>query len=154
MRKTRNLSVQCSPCLRIAQDLRQSFHSAMANSGKGQEIAISSRADIAVEKDKTISSSFFKEVTRRSFHVKQQEIYCYHKRKRKEIEYMQSILQKGIKMPHLPLPLLGLTLTDTQDDNTASVRAFISFGSKREFCLSLKLRQLHCFLALLRWLFV
>lgn len=121
---------------------------------KGQEIALSSRADVAVEKDKTISSSFFKEVAGRSFPVKQQGIYCYHKRKRKEIEYMQSILQKGIKMPHLPLPLLGLTLTGTQDDNTASVRAFISFGSKREFCLSLKLRQLHCFLALLRWLFV
>lgn len=109
------------------------------------EKILSSKADLAVEKDKIISLSFFKEVAGRSFHVKQQEIYCYHKRK--EIECMQSLLQEGIKMPHPPLPLLGLTLTDTQADNTASVRAFIGFGSKRKSCLSLKLRQLHCCLA-------
>lgn len=117
------------------------------------EKILSSRADLAIEKDKTISLSFFKDVAG-SFSVKQQEIYYYHKRKKKEMECRQSILQEGIKMSHLPLPLLGLTLTDTQDGNTASVKALISFGSKREFCLSLKLRQLHCCLALLRWLFV
>lgn len=117
------------------------------------EKILSSRADLAVEKDKTMSLSFLKDVAG-SCPIKQQKIYFYHKRKRKEIECRQSVLQEGIKMSHCPLPLLWLTLTDNQDDNTASVRAFISFGSKREFCLSLKLRPLHCCLALLRWLFV
>lgn len=43
---------------------------------------------------------------------------------------MQSILQESIRILHPPLLLLGLTLPDTQDEITASFRAFISFGSK------------------------
>lgn len=72
-----------------------------------------SRADLAAVKDETVSLSFFKEAAGRSSLVKQQEMYCYHKRKSKEIVCMQSILQEGIKILHLPLLFLGLTLTDT-----------------------------------------
>lgn len=72
-----------------------------------------SRADLAVVKNETESAPFFKEAAWRSSLVKQQEIYCYHKRKSKEIVCMQSILQEGIKILHPPQLLLGLTLADT-----------------------------------------
>lgn len=89
-----------------------------------------SRADLAVVKDETVSLSFFKEVVGRGYLLKQQEIYCYHKRKSKEVVCMQSVLQESIKILHLPLLLLRLTLPDAQNEITASFRAFISFGSK------------------------
>jgi len=83
---------------------------------KGERLVsqeIISRADLAVVKDETMSLPFFREVAGRSVLVKQWEICCYHKRKSKEMVCMQSILQEGIKILHLPLLLLGLTLTDT-----------------------------------------
>lgn len=86
-----------------------------------------SRADLAVVTGEICFSS---EMAGRSSLVRQQEIYCYHKRKTKEIRCMQSVLQEGIKPLRLPLLLLGLTLADTPDEMTASFRAFSSFGSK------------------------
>lgn len=68
-----------------------------------------SRTDLVVGKDKTLSLPFFKEAAGRSYLAKQQEIYCYHKRKSKETICMQSILQEGMKIPYFTLLLLGLT---------------------------------------------
>lgn len=58
-----------------------------------------SGANLAAVKDETVSLPFFKEAAGRGSLVKQQEIYCYHKRKSKEIVCMQEWPTGGYQNP-------------------------------------------------------